>query len=118
LDGQAIEGAMKQRFALVAALLLLASACADLAAVQDYARALAMTQAVKSIVDGLKISQARLKGLIDEAMDRIAAIESAARFIDLLVDGLAFAAAAITGKPDIIFAAALEIGKDVGLETD
>ncbi|MDP1963046.1 MAG: hypothetical protein Q8K93_12680 [Reyranella sp.] len=75
-----------------------------------------LTQAVKSIVDGLKISQEKLTELIDKAKTRIAAIETAAKFIDLLVDVLAFAAAAITGKPDTIVAAALEIGKDVGLE--
>lgn len=75
-----------------------------------------LTQAVTSIVDGLQISQAKLTALIDKAKDRIAAIETAAKFIDLLVDVLAFAAAAMTGKPDTIVAAALEIGKDVGLE--
>lgn len=75
-----------------------------------------LTQAVTSIVEGLQISQAKLTTLIDEAKKRIAVIETAAKFIDLLVDVLAFAAAAMTGKPDIIFAAALEIGKDVGLE--
>lgn len=75
-----------------------------------------LTQAVKSIVTGLKISQAKLTELIDKAKKRIAVIETAAKFIDLLVDVLAFAAAAMTGKPDTIVAAALEIGKDVGLE--
>lgn len=75
-----------------------------------------LTQAVKSIVKGLKISQAQLTELIDKAKKRIAVIETAAKFIDLLVDVLAFAAAAMTGKPDTILAAALEIGKDVGLE--
>lgn len=77
-----------------------------------------LTQAVTSIVDGLQISQAKLTELIDEAKDRIAVIETAAKFIDLLVDVLAFAAAAMTGKPDTIIAAALEIGKDVGLEIE
>lgn len=75
-----------------------------------------LTQAVTSIVDGLQISQAKLTALIDKAKDRIAAIETAAKFIDLLVDVLAFAAAAMTGKPDTIIAAALEIGKDVGID--
>ncbi len=75
-----------------------------------------LTQAVKSIVKGLKISQAKLTELIDKAKKRIAVIETAAKFIDLLVDVLAFAAAAITGKPDTIVAAALEIGKDVGID--
>jgi hypothetical protein len=75
-----------------------------------------LTQAVTSIVDGLQISQAKLTALIDTAKDRIAAIETAAKFIDLLVDVLAFAAAAMTGKPDTIVAAALEIGKDVGID--
>ncbi len=75
-----------------------------------------LTQAVKSIVAGLKISQAKLTELIDKAKTRIEAIETAAKFIDLLVDVLAFAAAAITGKPDTIIATALEIGKDVGFE--
>jgi len=75
-----------------------------------------LTQAVTSIVDGLQISQAKLTELIDEAKDRIAVIETAAKFIDLLVDVLAFAAAAMTGKPDTIIAAALEIGKDVGID--
>lgn len=75
-----------------------------------------LTQAVKSIVAGLKISQEKLTELIDKAKTRIGAIETAAKFIDLLVDVLAFTAAAITGKPDTIIAAALEIGKDVGLE--
>jgi hypothetical protein len=75
-----------------------------------------LTQAVTSIVDGLQISQAKLTELIDKAKKRIAVIETAAKFIDLLVDVLAFAAAAMTGKPDTIIAAALEIGKDVGID--
>jgi len=75
-----------------------------------------LTLAVESIVEELKISQAKLTELIDKAKERIEAIETAAKFIDLLVDVLAFAAAAITGKPDTIVTAAVEIGKDVGLE--
>ena len=73
------------------------------------------TQAVKSVVAGLKISQQQLVELIDKAKKRIEAIETAAKFIDLLVDVLAFAAACITGKPDTIVAAATEVAKDVGL---
>ena len=64
---------------------------------------------------GLKISQQQLRELIDKAKKRIEAIETAAKFIDLLVDVLAFAAACITGKPDTIVAAATEVAKDVGL---
>ena len=73
------------------------------------------THAVKSVVAALEIAQQKLKKLVDKAKKRIKVIETAAKFIDLLVDVLAFAAAVMTAKPDTILAAAKEVGDDVGL---
>jgi hypothetical protein len=74
------------------------------------------THAVKSVVTALEISQQKLRELVNKASTRIKAIETAAKFIDLLVDVLAFAAACLTGKPDTIVAAAMEVAKDVDLQ--
>lgn len=74
------------------------------------------TFAVKSIVASLEISQQKLKDLVDTAKQRIQAIETAAKFIDMLADVLVFVAAAASGVPGPIIAASKALADDVGLQ--
>ena len=71
----------------------------------------------KDLVEALGLTATTIKAMkLDDRMEQLGIDKkTAAKFIDLLVDVLAFAAACITGKPDTIVAAATEVAKDVGL---
>jgi len=75
-----------------------------------------ITHAAKSVVANLKVTQAKLVGLVKQAKATLQTIETARKFIDILADVLVFLTAAVSGNPAVIIPAALGLAKDVGLE--
>ena len=69
--------------------------------------------AARCIVENLAVPQENLMALIDTAKETIRTIESIARFIDLIADLLALAAAAYAAKPAPILAALKEVKEDI-----
>ena len=69
--------------------------------------------AAKCIVENLAEPQENLMALIDTAKETIRTIENIARFIDLIADLLALAAAAYAAKPAPILAALKEVKKSI-----
>jgi hypothetical protein len=69
--------------------------------------------AAKRIVEDLAESQENIMALIDTAKETIRTIENIARFIDLIADLLALAAAAYAAKPAPILAALKDVKKDI-----